>query len=317
MQRDASAPFLGRVGWRRRRGWLVGGLVLLAVLAAGAPEAVHWGREYWYGTDQAIVRQPNGPFVTPKKAAHATVWAVGDGADGGSEAKALAARIARARPSLFLYLGDVYQRGTGSEFRDHYATVYGVLAPRTAPTPGNHDWGHHTEGYDPYWKGVTGKSPPAYYSFTLAGWQFLSLNSEAPLGPGSAQLAWLERQVRGRGTCRIAFWHRPRFSAGAHGDQEDVAPLWDALHGHAALVLNGHDHDMQRLRPRDGMLELVSGAGGKSHYGVDRGYSGLAFSNDTDNGAVRLALRAGQAAWSFVTADGRTLDSGSIRCRRR
>jgi hypothetical protein len=59
------------------------------------------------------------------------------------------------------------------------------------------------------------------------------------------------------------FWHRPRFSAGTvHGDAPDVTPLWNAIRGHARLVLNGHDHVMLRYRPRDGLTEYVAGSGG-------------------------------------------------------
>ena len=278
--------------------------------------ARHWWNQYYYGTDQAVVRLPGAPFVTPPPVRHAVVWAVGDGADGGDNAKGLARRIAAARPTLFLYLGDVYSRGLASEFRDHYATVYGGLAPRTAPTPGNHDWGHHLSGYDSYWRGVTHTPPPAFYSYTLAGWHFLSVNSEAPHDPESSQVRWLAGQVRARGTCTIAYWHRPRFSAGSHGDQKDVAPLWDTLRGHASIVLSGHDHDMQRFRPTDGIVEFVVGSGGHGRYAVDRGDQRLAFANDADYGALRLDLRPGRAAWAFVAADGRTLDYGALTCRR-
>jgi calcineurin-like phosphoesterase family protein len=111
-----------------------------------------------------------------------------------------------------------------------------------APTPGNHDWPDHESGYDSYWQRVTGAPTPPWYAFRAGGWHVLVLNSEAPHGPGSAQLRWLRAQLRGRTSCRLANWHRPRFSAGRHGDQPDMSPMWDALRGHAALVLSGHDH---------------------------------------------------------------------------
>src|SRR5918992_2903243 len=60
----------------------------------------------------------------------AEVWAVGDGADGGKRAKALARRIAARRPDRLLYLGDVYEHGSREEFRRNYAPVYGSLASR-------------------------------------------------------------------------------------------------------------------------------------------------------------------------------------------
>jgi hypothetical protein len=240
---------------------------------------------------------------------------VGDGANGGAEAKKLAGRIARSRVDRFLYLGDVYASGTASDYERHYAPVYGRLASITAPTPGNHEWPNHRRGYDPYWKAVTGRAPPAYYAFTIGGWQILSLNSETSHGARSAQLEWLRGQLARAGTCRLAFWHRPRYSAGVvHGDQEDVQPFWDALRGHARIVVNGHEHDMQRLS-RGGIVELVSGAGGESLYHVDPDYPGLAFGNDGTFGALRLELQPGLARFAFVARSGRVLDSGTVRCR--
>lgn len=245
----------------------------------------------------------------------AVVWAVGDGADGGAAAKAVARLIAAGRPDRVLYLGDVYEGGSAADFRARYDTVYGDLAAITAPTPGNHDWPAHLEGYDRYWSAQTGAATPPWYAFTVGGWRIVSLNSEAPHGRGSPQLRWLAAELRRRpGTCTLAFWHRPWQSAGRHGDQADVAPLWEALRGRARLVVNGHDHDLQRLRPRDGITELVAGAGGKSRYGL-RPDRRLLFGNDTQDGALRLALSPGAAQISFVSVAGEVLDRSAVSCQ--
>jgi hypothetical protein len=117
-----------------------------------------------------------------------------------------------------------------------------------------------------------------------------------------------------RGTCRLAFWHRPRYSAGKHGDQDDVSSLWRALRGRASLVINGHEHNMQRLRRRDGIVELVAGAGGRSRYKLDQNDRRLAWADATQEGALRIRLRPGVAEWDFVSVGGRTLDKGSAKC---
>ena len=246
--------------------------------------------------------------------APAVVWAVGDGATGSDEARALGERIAAEKPARMLYLGDVYPDGTQEDFAERYDPIYGELAKVTEPTPGNHEWATRAEGYEPYWKGKKGRAPLGAYEFELAGWQILSLNSEGDHGPDSDQLRWLRERVRRPGTCRLAFWHRPRFSAGKYGS-EDLAPLWDALRGRAALVLNGHDHNSQRFEPRDGITQIVAGAGGANMYPVDPEEPGLAWADDTERAALRLTLRPGRADHAFVTAQGRRLDSGSVSCR--
>jgi hypothetical protein len=272
---------------------------------------------------QPPIHEPTGDFVASGPRGKAVVWAVGDGADGGAAARAVAARIRAARPDRFLYLGDVYAptiigwlRGDGSaaDYRDRYAPLYGALAKRTAPTPGNHEWPQRGVGYEPYWRSVTGRTPPAWYGFRVAGWTLLSLNSEAPHGRGSAQLRWLAHRVAGPGTCRLAFWHRPRYSSGRHPDDPGLAPLFDALRGHAALVVNGHDHNMQRYRPIGGITEVVSGAGGHGHYTLEPDPR-HAFADDNTYGALRIDLRPGRARLRFVAADGTVLDDSAVRCR--
>jgi acid phosphatase type 7 len=256
------------------------------------------------------------PLVASLSARPAVIWAVGDGADGGAAGRAVAERIAAGRVDRLLYLGDVYPAGTRSDFARNYATTYGPLAPKTAPTPGNHDWPNSDVGYDVYWRRALHRTPSDWYAFRAAGWQLLSLNSEAPHARGSAQERWLRTRLRAPGTCRIAFWHRPRYSAGKHGDQPDMAALWNDLSGHAVLALAGHDHDMQRFKPIDGIAQFVSGAGGRTLHDVRSDDARLAFANDADHGALRLALRPGVARYAFIAVDGRVLDRGKIRCRR-
>ena len=295
----------------------VGALVALVLVAVGLLVAHALGTYEAPKADEGAGPGP-GRFAASSDRQRAVVYAVGDGADGGDNGQRVAAMIAAERPDRVLYLGDVYPSGTTTDFRDRYAPTYGRFARITAPTPGNHDWPNHVVGYDTYWRGVSGRRPPSYYAFSLAGWRILSLNSEDEHGPGSEQIRWLRDQVRGPGTCRLAFWHRPRFSAGAmHGDQPDVQPFWDALEGHAPLVLNGHEHDMQQIERGQGITELVAGGGGADLYAVDTAYRGLVFGDDDDYGALRLELRPGAARFRFVSADGRTLRSGSVGCRPR
>jgi hypothetical protein len=258
-----------------------------------------------------------GRFPPPAAADRATVWAVGDGAFPSADATAVAGLVRSGAPTRFLYLGDVYETGTAGDFARGYAPIWGPMRAITLPTPGNHEWGNRAVGYDRYWGRVTGGTPPPYYAVSMAGWKLISANSETDHGPRSAQVRWLRSQLAGSGTCRIVFWHRPRYSGALHGDAPDIAPLWNATLGRARLVLNGHDHDMQRMRPVRGVTQLISGAGGHYLYPVDSSHPRLAWSNDRTYGAVRLDLSPGLARYSFVSSDGRTLDTGTVRCRAR
>jgi len=264
------------------------------------------------------VDPPKGssPFERAGTPGPATVWAIGDAGHAGERERPVARLIERSKPDHLLYLGDVYETGTAEEF-EAYDDLYGRLAPITSPTPGNHDWAAHETGYDPYWATQRGREPPSYYSFSLAGWQITSLNSQIYGDDADRQTDWLRREVTGPGDCRLAFWHEPRYSAGTeHGDQPGVDPLWQALRGKAKLVVNAHEHHMERMKPRDGIVEVISGAGGHGfRYPVRKGDDRLAFADDDHDGALRIRLRPGEARLAFVAIDGRVLDSTTVRCR--
>jgi hypothetical protein len=116
------------------------------------------------------------------------------------------------------------------------------------------------------------------------------------------------------GDCRIAFWHRPRYSAGAYGGAPDLDPLWNRLSGHAQVVLTGHDHNLQRHKPRRGLVEYVVGAGGRERYGLHRGNPTLAWGTDSFDAALRIVLRPGRALLEFRTPGGRLLDRSRATC---
>jgi hypothetical protein len=243
----------------------------------------------------------------------AVVWAVGDGADGSAVARRLARRIERDRPEAVLYLGDVYPSGSAADYATNYEPVYGRLAPITWPTMGNHEWANRFTGYYPYWS-RHGRAR-RWYRLELGGWELIDLNSQEPHEAGSRQLRWLERVLARRSTtCRLAFWHVPRFSAGAvHGDTPGIAPFWRALSGRARLVLNGHEHALMRYRRRAGLTQYVSGAGGQVRYPLNPDRR-LAFGRSDRTGALRLLLSPGAARLEFRDVDGNVLDRSRVAC---
>ena len=138
---------------------------------------------------------------SPAQSERAVVWAAGDAATPGERADRVAALVRRAGPDRFLYLGDVYETGTLKEFRRWYHPRFGRLAHITAPTIGNHEWDNRFQGYYRYWYRRKGEQLPPWFKTSIAGWEILSLNSQAPHGsrlrPGPLARAG------GRGTGRL------------------------------------------------------------------------------------------------------------------
>ena len=254
-------------------------------------------------------------FASGPPGDRATLYAVGDGANGSADAAAVVELIDEAEIDRFLYLGDVYDEGTAAEFQDNYDPIYGQLRDRTSPTPGNHEWPNRDQGYDPYWDPPGDPSTPPYYSFEIAGWELISLNSEMAHGAGSSQVKWLRSRLGEGGTCRLAFWHQPRFSAGTyHGDQPSLEPFWAALRGKAVLVLNGHEHNYQRMKPVAGITQLIAGGGGTSLYPVDDGDERLAASWDRGDSVLRIELMPGRATFELLRVGRPPLEQRSVRC---
>lgn len=256
---------------------------------------------------------PSGAHAQPL----ATVWAVGDGAIPESTDDAVAALVGSEPPNAFLYLGDVYERGTASEFQRNYDTAFGRFKAVTYPTPGNHEWLERSQGYDLYW-GPRVRQPDGghWYSFDLAGWHFVSLSSMEATARGSPQETWLRNDLaRYPGSCTVVFTHYPRFSAGPQYNTPRLEPLFAASAGRAVAWLSGHAHNYQRLWPTRGITQFVVGTGGRAPSAPDRTDPRVAAAFGGVAGALRLRLGVGELAYAFVAIDGRVLDTGTLECR--
>ena len=268
------------------------------------------------------------PGTNPAPGRTFTVAAAGDGAGGDASETAVGNLIAGWDPNLFLYTGDVYEKGTQTEFTNWYGfpvpgnTFYGRFRDITNPTVGNHEYvAGHAPGYFDYWDNA-----PHFYSVDTHGWHLISLDTNVEMngfGPGSAQYDWLVNDLNSNSQpCTLAFWHQPRFNIGDEGATPAVAQIWSLLADHGVdLVVNGHDHTYQRWEALDGagnpsasgITELISGGGGHALGTFPGSDSRVAF-KAAEFGAVRLGLNAAGAAYQFTTATGTTLDSGSVKC---
>jgi len=241
-----------------------------------------------------------------------------------------AALLARVRPAAVLPIGDdQYETGGLDAFRSAYRPTWGREAI-VRPVPGNHDYqSDNGTGYYAYYGARAGDPARRYYSYDLGAWHLIGLNSNCSVvscAASSAQVRWLRADLAAHPRrCTLAYWHHPRFSSGLHGNQQPVAPLWNALYaGGADLVLNGHDHDYERFDPqtpagradaRRGIREFVVGTGGRSHYPTLIPRANSQRRNSSTFGVLALTLHRDGYSWRFVPEAGsRFTDSGTGRC---
>lgn len=260
------------------------------------------------------------------------VMATGDGAAGEINTSKVVNLIAAEKPNLMLYLGDVYEKGTPTEFFNWYGdqgAYFNRFIDITDPTIGNHEYSAsgNANGYFDYWDNA-----PEYYSFNAGGWHFVSLNSnsrKSPIHGDSEQYAWLEQDLAANsGSCTIVFYHHPYLNVGSEGPRPTLDELWRLMAQYGvSIVLNGHDHNYQRWVALDsnaapnprGITEFVVGGGGHGVQTLVRSDDRVAVANSNSPdilGALKLSLTGKEARFEFKSITGVAIDSGTITCNK-
>ncbi|MDP8977364.1 MAG: metallophosphoesterase [Actinomycetota bacterium] len=262
----------------------------------------------------------------------AVLVGAGDIAECDSEGdEATAALLDDIDGTVFTTGDNAYPDGSAEDFTQCYGPSWGRHRERTRPALGNHEY--YTDGasaYFDYFGRAAGEPGRGWYSYDLAGWHVVVLNSlcweVGGCEPDSPQQRWLRADLAASDArCTVAVWHHPRFSSGDYGDDDTYRPIWEALYDHGVeLVLNGHEHFYERLAPltpagrRDdgrGIRQITVGTGGGElrDAGRPRPHSQRRISGEY--GVLRLRLSPDRYAWRFVpTDDDAPTDTGSSAC---
>jgi hypothetical protein len=264
--------------------------------------------------------------------------AVGDGPSDEPEPNSVAAAIAATSPPLFLFLGDIYEKGTFTENLNVYGqnsmdggggSLWGTIGTVTQPTIGNHEAPNQTAWTD-YWH-----NRPLYTSFRFGNVLFFDLASSATsMAAGSAQYNYVQSVLASTANppppCIVAFWHIPAL----HKDTINAGELaiWTLLADNGVdLVLNGHVHNMTQYRPLNDqlqlptggqatMVQLISGAGGHGLGGASSA-SRVEWTMGKKAGVLWLTLNGARnggtpssLSWAFKDRTGTVLHTGARDC---
>jgi acid phosphatase type 7 len=328
---------------------VVGALPIIALAARGAFDTAAGARPSHAGpkkTPRPVAtptRPPTAaptltvtppPTLVPTTAPAAILVGAGDIASCSSSGDEATATVLRNVTGTVFTLGDnVYDNGTATEYANCYGPSWGVasIKDRTKPVPGNHEYNTlNATGYYGYFGAAAGDPAKGYYAYDHGTWRVYVLNSNCAsiggCGVGSAQEQWLRGDLAANPrACVVAMWHHPLFSSGEHGNSTATKALYQALYEfNAELVLVGHDHDYERFAPQNpdgtldnarGLVEMVVGTGGRSHYAFTTIRANSLVRNGTDYGVLRLTLAAGTWSYQFLPVAGASLaDSGSGSC---
>lgn len=241
---------------------------------------------------------------------------IGDTGTGGRGQYAISSRLTEQhRMSPFgavLMLGDnLYGRQDSSDFRAKFERPYAPLLEAGVPfyaVLGNHDSPAQTT-YKPFH--MDGRK---YYTFRpQANVQFYAVDSNRV---DAGQLAWLERELAASTSeWKIVFFHHPIYSSGArHGSNLQLRATLEPLFVkyRVSLVLAGHDHFYERIKPQQGVLYFVAGSAAKLRMGNVRKSALTERAFDRDNSFLLLDISADRLHYRAISRAGDTVDGGEI-----
>jgi 3',5'-cyclic AMP phosphodiesterase CpdA len=155
-----------------------------------------------------------------------------------------------------------------------------------------------------------------YYTFRpKLGVRFFALDSNYM---DRTQLQWLEKELAASGSdWKVVYFHHPIYSSGGrHGSdtalRDQLEPLF--IKYGVDVVMAGHEHFYERLKPQKGIHYFISGGAGKLRRGdVGGEFTEKAF--DTGFHFMIFEIDGNQMHFQVITDQGKTVDSGVITRR--
>ncbi|MBY0261624.1 MAG: metallophosphoesterase [Phycisphaerales bacterium] len=210
-----------------------------------------------------------------------------------------------------------------------YFAQYSANAVNFYPTMGNHDIdiGGGASASIPYFLNyfaglpLNAGQPKNYYTFSRGPIDFFCLSSD-PREPdsnaaGGVQYQWFINAynasiARGTAKYRIVFFHHPPYTNPSTHGPDTTLQGWNLqnLTGLTA-VLNGHNHNMQRLNI-NGVRFFVTGAGGNSLYSISSAASYNEFFNASNFGFLLVDASDAGITFRFVTDAGNVIDTYAV-----
>jgi hypothetical protein len=243
---------------------------------------------------------------------------LGDTGTGGHAQYEVGARLTEFRKvfpfEIVLMMGDnMYGSQKPKDFKGKFEDPYKLLLDsgvKFYATLGNHD-DPNQRSYKQFNMGGE-----RYFTFKPRdGIRFFALDSNYM---DKNQLAWIEKELAASGSeWKIVFFHHPLYSSGAaHGSDVQLRAVLEPIFvkHHVNLVLSGHDHFYERVKPQQGIYYFVVGGSAKLREGNVRTRSEItAKSFDTDNSFMLMEIEGDTLSYQAISRTGETVDSGSFQ----
>ena len=230
-------------------------------------------------------------------------------------AREMMASHAKVGFDFVLMLGDnIYGGHSPADFKRKFENPYKPLLDagvKFYASLGNHD-SPNERFYKPFNMGGS-----RYYSFKYGNAEFFALDSNY-MDPD--QLTWVKESSLAKSSAAwtICFFHHPFYSnAKFHGPDVDLrarlAPIFQA--NGVRLVLAGHEHVYERLKPVDGIDYFVLGNSGQLRPHDLRPSAQTAKGFDTDRCYMLMEIAGNELYFQTITMTGPNGGFGDYRER--
>jgi 3',5'-cyclic AMP phosphodiesterase CpdA len=251
----------------------------------------------------------------PEKPKAVRFAVIGDTGTGGKEQYEVGALMAKAHQTFpfefVLMLGDnIYGHKTPEEFKRKFEDPYKALLDggvKFYATLGNHD-DPNERYYKPF--NMNGQR---YYTIKKADVEFFALDSTY-FDP--QQSDWLQKQLSNSGArWKICLFHHPLYSdARYHGPDTDLRSRMEPIlqKNGVDVVLAGHEHVYERIKPQGGICYFVLGNAGQLRPHDLRRAADIAKGFDTDRTFMLMEAVDDDLYFQTISRTGETVDFGVI-----
>ena len=241
---------------------------------------------------------------------------IGDTGSGTEKQQQVANMMIRYRQAFdfefVLMLGDnLYGGESPKDYRTKFENVYKKLLDakiKFYAALGNHDTSNQ-RFYNDF--NMNGNE---YYRFKKGEVAFYSLNSNYM---DKRQVKWLEDELaKDTSKWKICFLHHPPYSSGKkHGSDTELREVVEPIfmkYG-VNIVLAGHEHFYERLKPQKGIYYIISGGGGKLRPGdVAKASRITEKAFDRDLHFILVEIVDDELHLQVISRAGKTIDSGIL-----
>jgi len=302
----AAVAFLGAGAWLTTISWPAAGWRPIVTRAAALPADV---------SPTPPVLPPPAECDLPQEPEAIRFAVIGDSGTGKPPQYQVAGQMKKCREKtgfdFVLMLGDnIYGGKSPQDFQRKFELPYKSLLDagvKFYASIGNHD-NTNERLYQPFNMGGD-----RFYSFKKGNVTFFALDSNYM---DLAQLSWLETQLQTATTpWKICFFHHPLYSDGRfHGPDTHLRAVLKPLFEKYGvnLVLSGHEHVYERIKPQDDIYYFVLGNSGQLRPHNLKPSAQMAVGFDTDRGFMLAEVTGDKFIFQTISRTGQVVDSGAL-----